>query len=409
MTFFKDLSLSSFSAGFVAVLVGFTSSAALVFQAARDLGATPAQIGSWMLALCLGIGLSGIYLSWRFKAPVVTAWSTPGAAVLVTAASSANLHEATGAFIVCGLLMALCGFFGWFERIMRRIPPAIAAGMLAGVLLRFGMEAFAALETAFGLVFSMLLTYLLARRLIPRYAVMAPLVVGVAVAALGDMLDFSALSFTVTRLQWVTPTFSMQAMMGVALPLFAVCVASQNLPGLAVLRAAGYQTPASPLIGWTGVATLLLAPFGAFGVNLAAITAAICTGPEAHDDPAKRYTAAIVSGLFYLVAGIFGASIGALFLAFPKELVLAIAGFALINTIGSGLVGALQEERHREAALVTFLVTASGVSLLGIASAFWGMVAGAGALLILQAPGMQSLFNREKKTEPAQTRSSEKR
>jgi len=222
------------------------------------------------------------------------------------------------------------------------------------------------------------------------------------------MLDFSALSFTVTRLQWVTPTFSMQAMMGVALPLFAVCVASQNLPGLAVLRAAGYQTPASPLIGWTGVSTLLLAPFGAFGVNLAAITAAICTGPEAHDDPAKRYTAAIVSGLFYLVAGIFGASIGALFLAFPKELVLAIAGFALINTIGSGLVGALQEERHREAALVTFLVTASGVSLLGIASAFWGMVAGAGALLILQAPGLQSLFNRDKKTDTAQTRSSGK-
>ncbi|EZQ19548.1 benzoate/H(+) symporter BenE family transporter [Halopseudomonas bauzanensis] len=405
MSFFKDLSVSSFSAGFVAVLVGFTSSAALVFQAASELGATPAQIGSWMLALCLGIGVSGIYLSWRFKAPVVTAWSTPGAAVLVTAASSATLQEATGAFVLCGLLMALCGFFGWFERIMQRIPPAIAAGMLAGVLLRFGMEAFAALATAFSLVFPMLLTYLLARRLIPRYAVMAPLVVGIAVAAASDSLDFSALSFTVTTPQWVTPAFSVQALMGVALPLFAVCVASQNLPGLAVMRAAGYQTPASPLIGWTGLATFVLAPFGAFGVNLAAITAAICTGPEAHDDPAKRYTAAIVSGLFYLVAGIFGASIGALFLAFPKELVLAIAGFALINTIGSGLVSALQEERHREAALVTFLVTASGVSLLGIASAFWGMVAGAGALLILQTPDLQQL--RKRKVESAEHESTE--
>lgn len=404
MYFFKDLSLSSFSAGFVAVLVGFTSSAALVFQAASELGASPAQIGSWMLSLCLGIGISGIYLSWRFKAPIVTAWSTPGAAVLVTAASSATLQEATGAFILCGLLMALCGFLGWFERIMQRIPPAIAAGMLAGVLLRFGMEAFAALDTAFGLVFPMLLTYLLARRLIPRYAVMAPLVVGIAVAAASDLLDFSALSFTVTTPQWVTPAFSVQALMGVALPLFAVCVASQNLPGLAVIRAAGYQTPASPLIGWTGLATLILAPFGAFGVNLAAITAAICTGPEAHDDPTKRYTAAIVSGLFYLVAGVFGASIGALFLAFPRELVLAIAGFALINTIGSGLVSALQEERHREAALVTFLVTASGVSLLGIASAFWGMVAGAGALLILQAPGLRML-KRNSKTASAQSES----
>ncbi|CEA03755.1 putative transporter [Pseudomonas saudimassiliensis] len=389
MRFFRDLSVSSFSAGFVAVLVGFTSSAALVFQAASDLGATPAQIGSWMLSLCLGIGVTGIYLSWRFKAPIVTAWSTPGAAVLVTAASSATLPEATGAFVLCGLLMAMCGFFGWFESIMRRIPPAIAAGMLAGVLLRFGMAAFAALETAFTLVFPMLLTYLLARRLIPRYAVMAPLVTGIAVAAATNALDFSALSFSLTTPQWVTPAFSVQALMGVALPLFAVCVASQNLPGLAVIRAAGYQTPSSPLIGWTGVATLLLAPFGAFGINLAAITAALCTGPEAHDDPAKRYTAAIVSGLFYLVAGIFGASIGALFLAFPKELVMAIAGFALINTIGSGLVSALQDEHHREAAMVTFLVTASGVTLLGIASAFWGMIAGGAALLILQTPGLQ--------------------
>ena len=409
MSFFKDVSVSTISAGFVAVLVGFTSSAALVFQAASELGATPAQIGSWMLSLCLGIGVSGIYLSWRFKAPIVTAWSTPGAAVLVTAASSATLQEATGAFILCGLLMALCGFLGWLDRIMQRIPPAIAAGMLAGVLLRFGMEAFAALETAFGLVFPMLLTYLLARRLIPRYAVMAPLVVGIAVAAASDLLDFSMLSFTVTTPQWVTPTFSLQALMGVALPLFAVCVASQNLPGLAVIRAAGYQTPASPLIGWTGLATLMLAPFGAFGINLAAITAAICTGPEAHHDPSKRYTAAIVSGLFYLVAGIFGASIGALFLAFPKELVLAIAGFALINTIGSGLVSALQEDRHREAALVTFLVTASGVSLLGIASAFWGMVAGAGALLILQAPRLSQMLKRDSRTESADSQSSGER
>ena len=391
MRLIRDASLSAISAGFVAVLVGFTSSAALVFQAAHALGATPAQIASWILALCLGIGLSGIYLSYRFKTPVVTAWSTPGAAVLVTAAAGTSLAEATGAFILCALLTAICGFSGWFERIMRHVPPAIAAGMLAGVLLRFGMDAFAALETAFTLVFPMLLAYLLARRVLPRYAVLAPLVLGSIIAWASDQLDFSGLSFTIATPQWVTPSFTLQALTGVALPLFAVTMASQNLPGLAVLRAAGYRTPASPLIGWTGLATLVFAPFGAFAINLAAITAAICTGPETHDDPDRRYIAAIASGLFYLLAGIFAASIGALFLAFPQELVLAVAGFALINTIGSGLVAALQEERHREAALVTFLVTASGVSLLGIAAAFWGMVAGAGTLLIQQASwrGMQ--------------------
>ena len=389
MRLIRDSSLSAISAGFVAVLVGFTSSAALVFQAAHALGATPAQIASWILALCLGIGLSGIYLAYRFRAPIVTAWSTPGAAVLVTAASGTSLAEATGAFILCGLLIAICGFSGWFEKAMQRVPPAIAAGMLAGVLLRFGMDAFAALDTAFSLVFPMLLAYLLARRWLPRYAVLAPLVLGSAIAWTGGLLDFSGLSFSIATPQWVTPSFTLQALTGVALPLFAVTMASQNLPGLAVLRAAGYQTPASPLVGWTGLATLVFAPFGAYAVNLAAISAAICTGPEAHDDPRRRYIAAIASGFFYLLAGVFAASIGALFLAFPKELVLAVAGFALINTIGSGLVAALREERHREAAMVTFLVTASGVSLLGIAAAFWGMVAGAGTLLILQTRWQQ--------------------
>lgn len=395
MRLINDLSLSAINAGFIAVLVGFTSSAVLVFQAAHALGATPGQIGSWMFALCFGIGLSGIYLSWRFRAPVVTAWSTPGAAVLVTAAASVSLAEATGAFVICGALMAVCGFSGWFERIMRRIPQAVASGMLAGVLLRFGMDAFAALETAFWLVLPMILTYLLGRRLLPRYAVMAPLAVGIAIAAFTGQLDFSGVEFALAKPEFVRPAFTLQGLTGVALPLFAVTMASQNAPGLAVLRASGYAVPASPLIGWTGIATLILAPFGAYAVNLAAITAAICTGSEAHDNPDKRYVAALASGLFYLIAGVFGASIGALFLAFPTELVLTVAGLALISTIGNGLVSALQEGRHREAALITFLVTASGVSLLGIASAFWGMVAGAGTLLILQMPGWQQWMGRK--------------
>lgn len=385
MRLFNDLSLSAINAGFVTVLVGFTSSAVLVFQAAQALGATPAQIGSWMLALCIGMGLTGILLSLRYKAPIAIAWSTSGAAILASGAFGISLAEATGAFIVSGLLITFCGFSGWFERIVQRIPMAIASGMLAGILLRFGLDAFAALQSEFSLVFIMLIAYLLARRLLPRYAVMAPLLVGIAIAASRGQLDFSGVEPSLARPEWVTPEFSWQAMIGIALPLFAVTMASQNLPGLTVLRASGYHTPSSPLIGWTGVATTLLAPFGAYALNLATITAAICTGREAHEDPRRRYAAAVSAGFFYLLVGLFGSAIGALFLAFPHELILAIAGLALIGTIGNGLASALLEEKHREAALITFLVTASGVTLLGIGSAFWGMLAGGLAMLLLHA------------------------
>lgn len=382
MRLLNDISLSAVNAGFVTVLVGFTSSAVLVFQAAQALGASPAQIGSWMLALCIGMGVTGIALSLRYRAPIAIAWSTSGAAILASGAAGISLAEATGAFIVCGLLIALCGFSGWFERVVQRVPLAIASGMLAGILLRFGLDAFAALQSQFSLVFSMFVAYLLARRLLPRYAVMAPLLAGIAIAASRGQLDFSAVEPSLTRPEWVTPQFSLTAMIGIALPLFCVTMASQNLPGLTVLRASGYRTPSSPLIGWTGVATTLLAPFGGYALNLATITAAICSGREAHEDPDKRYTAAVAAGFFYLLVGLFGSAIGALFLAFPRELILAIAGLALLGTIGNGLASALQEEQHREAALITFLVTASGVTLLGIGSAFWGMLAGALAMLL---------------------------
>lgn len=388
MRLLDDISLSAINAGFVTVLVGFTSSAVLVFQAAQALGATPAQIGSWMLALCVGMGVTGIALSLRYKAPIAVAWSTSGAAILASGASGISLGEATGAFIVCGLLMALCGFSGWFERIIQRIPLAIASGMLAGILLRFGLDAFAALQSQFTLVFTMFVAYLLARRMLPRYAVMAPLMVGIAFAASRGQLDFSGVEPSLTQPQWVTPEFSLQAMLGIALPLFAVTMASQNLPGLTVLRASGYQTSSSPLIGWIGATTALLAPFGAYALNLATITAAICTGREAHEDPSRRYTAAVAAGFFYLLVGLFGSAIGALFLAFPRELVLAIAGLALLGTIGNSLASALNEEKHREAALITFLVTASGVTLLGIGSAFWGMLAGGLAMLFNSRLGL---------------------
>jgi len=385
MRILNDMSLPAVIAGFVTVLVGFTSSAVIVFQAANTLGATPGQVASWMWALGLGMGLTCILLSLRYRVPVVTAWSTPGAAMLITGAAGVSMGEATGAFLVSAAMIAVCGFSGWFERMINRIPVSLASGMLAGVLLRFGMDVFNAMKTQFLLAFAMFLAYLIGRRAFPRYAVVGTLALGLAIAALQGLLHMDGIRLEFARPEFIMPAFSLPAIVGVALPLFVVTMASQNVPGVAVIRASGYTVPISPVIGWTGVANFVLAPFGAFALNLAAITAAICMGREAHEDPQRRYVAAVAAGIFYLLIGIFGATVGAVFAAFPKELVLVIAGLALFGTIGNGLAAALGNEREREPALVTFLVTASGLTLFGVGSAFWGLVAGVIALLTLQA------------------------
>jgi len=387
MSLLRDVSASAVVAGFVTVLVGFASASAIVFQAAGAVGASAAQLGSWMLALGVGMGLTCILLSLRYRAPVVTAWSTPGAALLVTSAAGLSIEEATGAFLVSAALITLVGFSGWFERAMDRIPIPIASGMLAGVLLRFGLGLFTAMSTQLALALGMCLAYFAARRFVPRYAVIAALLVGVVLALVQGLLHVDAIHVALARPVWVTPRFTAGAVIGVALPLFVVTMASQNVPGVAVIRASGYTVPISPVIGWTGLANLVLAPLGGFTVNLAAITAAICMGREAHEDPRRRYVAAVLAGLFYLIVGIFGATVVALFLAFPPELVAAIAGLALLATIGNGLAAAVGTENQREPALVTFLVTASGVAPAGIGSAFWGLVAGVVTLAILRAAG----------------------
>jgi benzoate membrane transport protein len=384
MSFLRECSLSAFVAGFVTVLVGFTSSAVIVFQAAHAVGANAAEVASWMWALGLGMGLTCIALSLRYRMPVVTAWSTPGAAMLITGAAGVPLTQATGAFLVSALMITLAGFSGLFERVINRIPMSIASGMLAGVLLRFGLELFVVMKAQFVMAFAMFSVYLVMRRQYPRYAVISAFALGVLVAAVQGTLHTENLSFELARPVWVTPDLSVNALIGVALPLFVVTMASQNIPGVAVIRAAGYPIPISPVVGWTGVANIILAPFGAFAINLAAITAAICMGREAHEDPKRRYVASVAAGLFYIVIGLFGATVGALFAAFPHELVAAIAGLALIGTIGNGLSAAMAAEREREAALVTFLVTASGVTLAGIGSAFWGLVAGVLVLVVLR-------------------------
>ncbi|EYC52475.1 membrane protein [Hylemonella gracilis str. Niagara R] len=382
MRFFKDLQLSAASAGFVAVLVGFTSSVALVFQAAQSFGATPEEISSWMWALGLGMGLCSALPSLILRQPVMVAWSTPGAAVLAAAglAGGFSMAEAIGAFIVSAALITVAGATGWFERVMNRIPMALAAALLAGVLTRFGLNAFGAAQTALPLVLLMLATYLLGKRFVPRYAVPLTLVVAVAYAALRGQLAWNTVSFSLAVPVFTAPSFTLSAIVSLALPLFVVTMASQNLPGVAAIRAAGYDMPISRLLTMTGVATLVLAPFGAFALNFSAITAAICMGREAHEDKAKRYTAAVVCGGLYVLVGIFGATVTGLLLAFPKELVAAIAGLALLGSIAGALAAAFAQEDQREAALITFLVTLSGVVIAGVGSAFWGVVAGAIAL-----------------------------
>ena len=394
MQFFKDLSWSSFTAGFVAVLVGFTSSIAIVFQAAQAFGATPAMLASWLWAIGIGMGLATALPSLWLRKPVMVAWSTPGAAVLASAglAGGYTMGDAVGAFMMSAGLIVLAGATGWFERVMNRIPVALASALLAGVLARFGLAGFAAAQSALPLVVLMLLTYLLGKRFAPRYAVPATLLFAVLFVAGQNGFAQVDIPLGLTVPVFVAPIFSFSAFVSLALPLFVVTMASQNLPGVAAIRASGFGDerahggdaglPISKIITLTGLTTLVLAPFGAFSLNLSAITAAICMGPEAHPDRARRYTAAVSCGVLYIALGLFGATIMAVLTAFPKELVAAIAGLALMGTIGSALAAALHKESDREAAMVTFLITLSGVVIGGVGSAFWGVVAGAVALAV---------------------------
>lgn len=387
MHFFRDSSLSTVAAGFVAMLVAFTSSLALVFQAAQAFGAAPAQVTSWIWALGLGMGLCTVLPSLWLRKPVMIAWSTPGAAVLATAGLAGDgftMAQAVGAFMLAALLTIIVGASGALERLMRHIPVAITSALLAGVLARFGMQAFAAAQTALPLVLGMLLTYLVARRLAPRYCVVWTLAAGLALAAFAGDMAWTSVHWSLASPLFTAPEWSWSAAVSLALPLFIVTMASQNLPGIAVIRASGYELPVSRLITMTGVVTLVLAPFGAFALNFSAITAAICMGPEAHADPRRRYAAAAACGVFYILIGAFGAVVTGLLTAFPRELIAAIAGLALLGTIGAGLTSAFAEEKHREAALITFLVTLSGVVIFGIGSALWGVLAGSLALFVQQ-------------------------
>ncbi|BCU76725.1 benzoate transporter [Luteolibacter sp. LG18] len=374
----KDFSFSALVAGFVSVLVGFTSSVAVIFQATQHLHATAAQTASWLWAIGMGMGLLSIVFSLVWRQPILIAWSTPGVAVVGTAAASGNLTlpQAIGTFIASAVLVIVAGFSGAFERVMKRLPLPLASALLAGVLSKFTLDGFMTAPENPKLVLAMAAAYVLGRRFWPRANVPLVLATGIAIAAKQQLFHLEAVPWTVTLPVWTTPEFTAGTLLGVALPLFIVTMASQNLPGVSAIRVGGYEPPVSKVIGWTGVTTLLLAPFGCFSVNLAAITAAFCTSPEAHPDPKRRYWAPVCAGLFYVLIGVFGATVAGLFAAFPKELVLAVAGLALLTTIANGLALSLGDERYREASAMTFFVTLSGIKLAGIGSAFWGIVAG---------------------------------
>jgi benzoate membrane transport protein len=378
----RDFSLSAAVAGFIATIISYAGPLVIIFQAADAAHLSRELLSSWVWAISIGSALLGIGLSLRYRVPIIIAWSAPGSALLVALLPGLSMNEAVGAYLLSSVIIFLVGISGAFDRVISKLPGAIAAAMLAGILFRFGTGLFVSLQGKPGLVLAMFATYLVCKRLMPRYAVMAVLVVGCVIAMLTGQLHREALVIGLATPVWVSPQFSLGATLNVALPLVMVALTGQFVPGMAVLRASGYATPASPIIASSALGTALLAPFGCHGLNLAAITAAICTGREAHEDPAKRYVAGVVGGLCYLVLGIFGATLVSLFAAFPKELIAALAGLALFAAIAGALANAMAVPNDREAALVTFLTTASGMSLFGLSAAFWGLIFGMAAHLL---------------------------
>ncbi|MGF1719636.1 benzoate/H(+) symporter BenE family transporter [Vibrio kyushuensis] len=370
------LKFSHISAGFIAVFIGYASAAAIIFQAAMSAGASESQVASWFWALGIGMGASTILLSFRYKKPIVTAWSTPGAALLITSLEGLTMNEAVAAFLFSSLLITLVGAAGVFEKLLKQIPTSIAAAMLAGVLLQFGIGVFSSLLEEVQIVFVMLTLFILMKAWLKNLLI--PVIFSVALALSIGMgkLDLTAVTLTVTQPVFIMPDFNLSALISVGIPLFIVTMASQNLPGFAVLKANGYKVESSKIITATGFTGLILAPFGGFAFNLAAITGAICMGPNADENPKTRYMAAISMGVFYLLAGVLGMSFVSLFQAVPAAVVMTIAGLAVMPTLMNCLTSAMEESEQREAALLTFLMTASGITVLGIGSTFWGLCLG---------------------------------
>lgn len=380
----KDWSVSAIAAGFLAVLIAYAGPAVIFVQAASVANVSPEMLSSWIWGISIGPAVVGIYLSWKLKAPIVTAWSAPGTALLVTLFPAISVNQAVAAYITAAIILFIIGVSGWFDRIIRVIPRGLASGMMAGILFQFGLGAFKSAATMPVLVFGMIAAYIVFRRVWPRYCIVLVLLIGIALAASLGHTNLSSL-----ELRWATPVFIMpdwtwDSTLSLALPLVLVSLSGQFLPGMAILKVSGFNTPARPILVGTSIMSVVVAFFGGITVVIAAITAALCTGKDAHEDPEKRYVAGIANGMFYLIGGLFAGSIVLLFTALPKEFIAVLAGLALVGAIASNVVGTVQDEEHREAAIITFLATASNMSFLGLGSAFWGVVIGGFAYLVLR-------------------------
>ncbi len=363
-------------AGLISVIVNYGGTFILVFQAAKIAGLSPELTASWVWSISIGVGVTGIILSWMSREPIITAWSTPAAAFLVTALATTPYAEAVGAYLISAAAFVVLGLSGWFERVIRLIPPGVAAGLLAGILLQFGIKAFGGMNIDPLLAGVLVLAYVVFKRFSARYAVVGILVLGLAFLLVQDRVDLSGLQLQLATPVFTMPAFSLNALLSVALPLFLITLTGQYMPGMLVLRNDGFKTSASPIVTVTGLGSLLMAPFGSHAFNVAAITAAIATGREAHEDPSKRWIAGIAAGVCYVLVGVFGVTLAAVFMAFPTTFITTLAGLALLGTIGGSLATALADIRTREAALITFLAAAANINLLGIGGAFWGLVIG---------------------------------
>ncbi|MFN6925880.1 MAG: benzoate/H(+) symporter BenE family transporter [Tabrizicola sp.] len=372
--------LSVISAAAVAALVGYAASVAIVLAAATALGATPEQTASWLLAVSIGKAAGSAFLSWQSRVPMVLAWSTPGAA-LIAATSGISLAEGVGAFVVAALLIAATGLIRPLGALVARIPDGIAAGMLAGVLLPFCLKGAVAAEALPAVVLPMVAVFLAVRLANPAMAVLAAFAAGM-VPALLTGTDLGTLSLASPMLEPVLPEFRLPVILGLGLPLYLVTMASQNLPGFATLRAAGYEPPVGPALTVTGLISALTAPFGAHTVSMAAITAAICLGPDVHPDPGRRWIVGLAYAAAWVILGLLSPTVLQLLALLPGPMVLALVALALLGPLAGALAGAFARPEQRFAATTTLAVTASGVAAFGIGAAFWGLAVGIGVLLL---------------------------
>ncbi len=379
---FSDL-IHPVVAGLISVIVNYGGTFILVFQAAKVAGLSPELTASWVWSISIGVGVTGLVLSWLSREPIITAWSTPAAAFLVTALATTPYAEAVGAYVVSAAAFVVLGLSGWFERVIRLIPPGVASGLLAGILLQFGIKAFGGMSVDPVLAGLLIVAYVLLKRLTARYAVVGILALGLAFLLAQDRVDLSGLQLRFDAPVLTRPEFTLNALLSVALPLFLITLTGQYMPGMLVLRNDGFKTSANPIVTLTGLGSLLMAPFGSHAFNIAAITAAICTGKEAHEEPSRRWIAGIAAGVFYILVGVFGVTLAAVFMAFPATFITTLAGLALLGTIGGSLANALADAKTREASLITFLAAAANISMLGIGGAFWGLVIGLVAHAVL--------------------------